>query len=38
MRPLAVLLAMLCAGCGYRVAGRADLLPSNIHTIAVPAF
>jgi hypothetical protein len=26
------------AGCGYRVAGRADLLPRNIHTIAVPAF
>jgi hypothetical protein len=35
---LALLLTVLCAGCGYRVAGRADLLPRNIHTIAVPAF
>ena len=35
---LAILLAMLCAGCGYRVAGRADLLPRNIRTIAIPAF
>ena len=24
--------------CGYRLAGRADLLPDRIHTIAVPAF
>jgi hypothetical protein len=35
---LAILLTMWCAGCGYRVAGRADLLPSNLHTIAIPAF
>jgi hypothetical protein len=28
----------VAAGCGYRVSGRADLLPKNIHTIAVPAF
>ncbi|MGC9973099.1 MAG: LptE family protein [Bryobacteraceae bacterium] len=26
------------AGCGYHVAGRADLLPKNIQTIAIPAF
>jgi len=32
------LAAAASAGCGYRVAGRADLLPRNIHTIAVPAF
>jgi hypothetical protein len=30
--------AVLAAGCGYRVGGRADLLPKNIKTIAVPAF
>jgi hypothetical protein len=24
--------------CGYHVAGRADLLPKNIKTIAIPAF
>jgi hypothetical protein len=35
---LAVFLTMSCAGCGYRVAGRADLLPRNIHAIAIPAF
>jgi hypothetical protein len=26
------------ASCGYHVAGKADLLPRNIKTIAVPAF
>jgi len=26
------------AGCGYRVAGRADALPKSVHTIAIPAF
>jgi hypothetical protein len=26
------------AGCGYRVAGRADMIPRDIKTIAVPAF
>ncbi|MBY0507432.1 MAG: hypothetical protein K2X03_26195 [Bryobacteraceae bacterium] len=25
-------------GCGYKVAGKADLLPKNLHTIAIPAF
>ncbi|MCC6858542.1 MAG: hypothetical protein IT158_08280 [Bryobacterales bacterium] len=25
-------------GCGYRVAGRADMLPAKIKTIAVPPF
>jgi hypothetical protein len=32
------LAASTMAGCGYRVAGRADLLPKNIKTIAIPAF
>jgi outer membrane lipopolysaccharide assembly protein LptE/RlpB len=31
-------LALACAGCGYHVAGRADLIPRDIKTIAVPAF
>ena len=35
-------LLLLCAGllssCGYHVAGRADLLPATLKTIAVPAF
>lgn len=31
-------LALVASGCGYRAGGRADLLPRNIRTIAVPAF
>jgi PBP1b-binding outer membrane lipoprotein LpoB len=30
--------ALLVASCGYHVAGKADLVPQNIHTIAIPAF
>lgn len=33
--------AILCfsgIGCGYHTAGHADLLPADLHTIAVPAF
>jgi hypothetical protein len=30
--------ALLASGCGYHVAGKADLMPKNIKTIAVPAF
>ncbi len=38
-RAAAVLLAASAlAGCGYHVGGRADLLPSTLHTIAIPAF
>ena len=29
---------VLLNACGYHVAGRADLIPRTIHTIAVPAF
>ena len=28
----------LCTGCGYHTAGHASLLPSDLTTIAVPAF
>jgi outer membrane lipopolysaccharide assembly protein LptE/RlpB len=38
MRPLLALLAALTSGCGYHIAGKADLMPKNIKTIAVPAF
>jgi hypothetical protein len=31
-------LVFALAGCGYHVAGHADLLPKNIKTIAIPAF
>lgn len=33
-----VLLLVGLSGCGYHVAGHADLMPKTIHTIAVPAF
>lgn len=29
---------LLISGCGYHVAGHADLLPKTIKTIAIPAF
>jgi len=33
----AVLIFVLFS-CGYHVAGKADLVPKNIHTIAIPPF
>ncbi len=36
-----VLLGIACAtlgSCGYRVAGTADLVPKDVHTIAIPPF
>jgi hypothetical protein len=38
VKAAAVALAVACCGCGYRVAGRADLLPKTVQTIAIPAF
>jgi len=35
---LAFAAALSLAGCGYHIGGRADLLPSTLHTIAIPAF
>jgi hypothetical protein len=29
---------LLLTSCGYRIAGHSDLLPKDLHTIAVPAF
>jgi outer membrane lipopolysaccharide assembly protein LptE/RlpB len=34
----AVWAAAMTTGCGYHVAGRTDVLPKNIRTIAIPAF
>src|SRR5438552_767428 len=28
----------LISSCGYHVAGKADLVPKNVKTIAIPAF
>jgi outer membrane lipopolysaccharide assembly protein LptE/RlpB len=36
--PLALSVAALLSGCGYRVAGHSSSLPKSIHTIAVPAL
>ena len=39
MKRLLLLLACLgSAGCGYHAAGHGNLLPSNLRTLAVPAF
>ena len=35
---LALAAAALGTGCGYHVAGRADLIPKQIKTIAIPSF
>jgi Lipopolysaccharide-assembly len=37
-RALVALAALLAVACGYHVAGRADLVPKSIQTIAIPAF
>lgn len=34
----ALLACLISAGCGYHTAGHANLLPSDLRTIAVPAF
>jgi hypothetical protein len=38
LAPALYLLPLAFAGCGYHVAGRADALPKNVKTIAIPAF
>lgn len=35
---LAVALCATLVGCGYHTAGHANLLPSDLRTIAIPAF
>ena len=34
----ALVLTLTLPSCGYHVAGQADLVPKNIHTIAISAF
>ena len=38
MRVLACLPLLLCASCGYHVAGKADLVPKSVRTIYIPAW
>src|SRR6476659_1491989 len=33
-----VLLAVVLSGCGYHTAGHVTTIPSNVQTIAIPAF
>lgn len=37
-RDLLAIAVPMTAGCGYRVGGKAVLLPDTIHSIAIPAF
>jgi len=36
--PLLLLALMAGTGCGYHVAGKSDLMPQTIHTIAITPF
>ena len=38
LRPLVALLFLAFCGCGYHTSGKADLLPTDVQTIAIPAF
>ena len=37
-RAAVAVLVLLNTGCGYHTAGKANLLPSDLRTLAVPAF
>ncbi len=38
VHPRLILCFLALTSCGYHVAGKADLVPKNVHTIAIPAF
>lgn len=38
MKPSAALALLALTGCGYHLAGRGDLIPKSVKTIAIPAF
>jgi len=35
---ISVYLGLIVSACGYHIAGKADLVPKNIHSIAIPPF
>ncbi len=37
-RFVAALLCLTLCGCGYHAAGKSDLLPTDVRTIAIPGF
>jgi outer membrane lipopolysaccharide assembly protein LptE/RlpB len=38
VHPRLILFSLALSSCGYHVAGKADLVPKSVHTIAIPAF
>jgi outer membrane lipopolysaccharide assembly protein LptE/RlpB len=38
VHPRLILFSLALSSCGYHVAGKADLVPKTVHTIAIPAF
>jgi hypothetical protein len=38
VRTILIILLAGLSSCGYRVAGKADLLPPSIKTVSIPAF
>lgn len=38
LQSLAAVFPLLFISCGYHVAGKADLMPKTVQTIAIPAF
>ena len=38
LAPMALVGALTASACGYHVAGKGDLVPKNIQTIAIPPF
>ncbi|HZR65987.1 MAG TPA: LPS assembly lipoprotein LptE [Terriglobales bacterium] len=38
IRAIATLAVLTCSACGYHTAGHANLLPSDLRILAVPAF
>ena len=38
LAPLALVPALILSGCGYHIAGRGDLMPKSVKTVAVRPF
>jgi hypothetical protein len=38
MKTIAACAILLASSCGYHAAGRGDIIPKTVHTIAIPAF
>lgn len=38
VHPRLILFSVLLTSCGYHIAGKGDLVPKTVHTIAIPAF